>query len=91
MEAFGKVQTISGLPNSCSAQLMLERLAREVTKTMQRRRWHVPILCEFYPKELTLQGCNTNRGQKIQVRLRHPHNLFIFQDYDFILENLLHE
>lgn len=40
---------------------------------MEKRRWRVGKLAEFFPDNGGLLGLNVNRGQKILIRLRHAH------------------
>ena len=58
---------------------------------MQKRGFRVSLLKEFYPDDITLEGMNTNYGQKIQLRLRRPFDVNEFIYYDYLLDVLLHE
>ena len=42
-------------------------------------------MTEFYPPDPRLLGLNVNRGQKVCIRLRHPHRQSEFLPYEHIL------
>lgn len=75
---FGRVETLPMLPQRETARSMLEELANDegVRACMERRGWTVGCLAELYPEgnvgrsPVCVMGLNTNRGQKISLRLR---------------------
>jgi hypothetical protein len=66
------IKHLSKMPNSNEAKDLLNRAANIITPMLQRRKWKIKLLTEFYPNEKGLQGLNVNRGQAIKVRLRTP-------------------
>ena len=63
---------------------------------MQKHQWKVGILAEMYPEglvgqdEVTILGLNTNKGQKIELRLRTD-DLQGFRKIQSIKKTLYHE
>lgn len=70
---------------------ILQKLASMVKPIMRSHGLKVTTLCEFYPKNACLLGLNFNRGMKIFIRLRHPHNDKRFYTLTELLNTLLHE
>ncbi|KAI8878824.1 WLM-domain-containing protein [Backusella circina FSU 941] len=77
--------------NSEEALVILKKLVSQVKPIIRKRNWHVRYLCEFFPKNPNLLGCNVNRGYKINLRLRPHFDDTIFLEYNDILGTLLHE
>ncbi|CEM40093.1 unnamed protein product [Vitrella brassicaformis CCMP3155] len=73
------------------AKKMLQQAADQVQPIMIKRRWKVPLLVEFLPKNPALQGLNCNKGQKICIRMRRDKESGITHNYHFLLGTLLHE
>jgi hypothetical protein len=75
---FGSVETLQGLPDEERARHILESLAHDpaILHVMAKHRWSVGTLCEMYPEgmvgvsEVCLLGLNTNKGQRISLRIR---------------------
>ena len=72
------------------ALLMLKKIASMVKPIMRQRNWFVGTLAEFYP-EASLLGMNTNSGQKIELRLRHPGDENQFVPIEQVVDTMLHE
>ena len=70
---------------------MLRKVASIVKPIMRQRSWTVGTLSEFYPAENNLLGLNVNRGQKILLRLRHPHSDREFLPLESVVDTMLHE
>jgi hypothetical protein len=54
-----------------------------------KRKWTVPLLCEFEPADVQLLGLNVNAGAKILVRHCRAHGGFF--DETHVFGTLLHE
>jgi DNA-dependent metalloprotease WSS1 len=65
-----QISHLETLPNSNEAQNLLSRAARAVLPLLQRRKWKIGHLTEFYPNNPSLHGLNINQGYMIKVRLR---------------------
>lgn len=76
---------------SNEAKQLLEKLAQTVGPLMERKKWKVPILKEFFPANDGLLGLNVNRGQSILVRLRPHYNKDEFFPWEHILGTMIHE
>jgi hypothetical protein len=87
------VQTVAlkTMPNPALARELLERLVLVTAKVVEKRRWRVPVLKEFYPKNKGLLGLNVNRGQSIMIRLREGSDQFSFLPWHSVLGTLVHE
>jgi hypothetical protein len=70
---------------------MLRKGASCVKPLMRKRGWRVGVLGEFLPEQPNLLGLNTNRGEHIQIRLRHPGDTNQFLPFEQVLDTLLHE
>ena len=70
---------------------LLRKVASIVKPIMRQRTWRVGTLAEFYPAETSLLGLNTNRGQKIHLRLRYPHDDKQFLPLESVVDTMLHE
>lgn len=80
-----------GWANDSNAKRLLERAANQVKPIMAKRKWAIPLLCEFYPPAANLLGLNINHGSRIEIRVRSPQNRETFLPYESILGTLLHE
>ena len=78
-------------PREAEALEMLRKVASIVKPIMRQRAWRVGILTEFWPTEKNLLGLNSNRGQKICIRLRYPHDERQFLPLEDIVDTMLHE
>ena len=78
------------LPDQEEAQKLLEKVAWQVEPIMRKHGWTVPLLAEFLPKNEGLLGLNSNRGAKIQVRLRQTKESGLMP-YESALGTTLHE
>eukprot|EP01047_Picozoa_sp_COSAG01_P024421 COSAG01_NODE_1508_length_10054_cov_3.434713_10_plen_437_part_00 len=79
------------LVGQADAQQLLEKVSWQVQPIMRKHSWSVGVLAEFLPKNEGLLGMNTNRGQKIQVRLRRRKDDAHLMDYESVLGTMLHE
>lgn len=78
-------------PNKEDALIMLRDIAHRVSYLMREHRFKVGSLVEFYPKDKRLLGMNVNRGMKIMLRLRNPHDEYQFLSRESIIGTMLHE
>lgn len=78
-------------PRADQALHSLKKIASMVKPIMRRRSWRVGVLAEFYPAESNLLGLNTNRGQKINLRLRYPGDANQFLPLEEVVDTMLHE
>lgn len=85
-----KVETLKWNKDT-EAHALLQQAADQVKPIMVRRKWTVPLLCEFYPPASNLLGMNHNHGERIEVRLRSPRHHDTFLPYTSVLGTLLHE
>eukprot|EP00126_Sphaerothecum_destruens_P006876 Sdes_comp19567_c0_seq3m11244 len=85
-----KIVTL-GKYNDTYAKELISRSANQVFPIMLKRKWTVPFLTEFYPKDIRLLGLNRNRGQKVYIRLRPHFDEKTFLSYEDVLGTLLHE
>jgi hypothetical protein len=88
---FGAYNHLAQLPRAGEALFALRKAASCVKPLMRKRGWRVGILSEFLPEQPNLLGLNTNRGQHIQLRLRHPGDTNQFLQFEQVLDTLLHE
>ena len=79
------------LKNVNEAQQLLEKVHNLCKPIMQKYKWKVNLLTEFFPKDSHLLGLNVNRGEKICVRLRPANNRDVFLPYNSIVGTFLHE
>lgn len=86
-----KTVELSTLPNSQMARDLLERLRAATAKVVEKRKWRVGVLKEFYPKNKSLLGLNVNRGSSIMIRLRDGDDQFSFLPWHSLLGTLVHE
>jgi hypothetical protein len=93
MSAYEIVKTVelSGMPNPALAKDLLERLRLATKVVVAKRKWRVPVLKEFYPKNGGLLGLNVNGGQSIMIRLREARDQFTFLPWHSLLGTLVHE
>ena len=78
-------------PREADALQTLRKVASLVKPLMRQRGWKVGVLTEFYPPETNLLGLNWNRGQKICLRLRYPHDERSFIPLEQVADTMLHE
>ncbi|EED17070.1 zinc metallopeptidase, putative [Talaromyces stipitatus ATCC 10500] len=78
-------------PREDEALHMLKKIASLVKPIMRQRNWKVGTLAEFYPSARTLLGVNTNRGEKICLRLRYASDEYQFLALDHVVDTMLHE
>lgn len=86
-----KTVELAGMPNPALAKDLLERLRLTTAKVVENRKWRVPVLKEFYPKNRSLLGLNVNRGKSIMIRLREGHDQMAFLPWESVLGTLVHE
>jgi hypothetical protein len=93
MSAYEIVKTVelSSMPNPALAKDLLERLRLATKVVVAKRKWRVPVLKEFYPKNGGLLGLNVNGGQSIMIRLREARDQFTFLPWHSLLGTLVHE
>ncbi|KAM0248246.1 hypothetical protein ACHAQJ_009535 [Trichoderma viride] len=73
------------------ALTILKKVASLVKPIMRSRGWTVKELAEFYPTQQNLLGLNVNRGFRICLRLRYPHDQNQFLPTESIVDTMLHE
>lgn len=78
-------------PKADVALDLLHRIADQVQPIMEKRKWSVGTLAEFYPKQKNLLGININMGQTIRIRLRYAHDETRFMPYEELVCTMLHE
>ena len=78
-------------PREAEALKALQKIASLVKPIMRQRGWRVGILTEFWPPEKNLLGLNWNKGQKICLRLRYPHDESQFLPMEDVVDTMLHE
>lgn len=86
-----KIASLKRYPDKDYALDLLHQMARAVAPIIHEYKFKVGTLCEMYPKNACLLGLNVNRGQKILVRLRPPHNDRTFYPMSDLIGTLLHE
>ncbi|CAM1504362.1 Fc.00g019530.m01.CDS01 [Cosmosporella sp. VM-42] len=88
---FGAYKTLAGYPREEEAFQILRKVAKVVKHAMKARNWGVRTLAEFYPGDETLMGVNTDRGHKIQLRLRCSSDENSFLPFEDIMDTMCHE
>ncbi|GAN03547.1 WLM-domain-containing protein [Mucor ambiguus] len=78
-------------PRHDEALQLLKRLASQVKPVLLKHNWTIKNLVEFFPNNPNLLGMNTNKGWKINLRLRPHYDETQFLEYQDILGTLLHE
>lgn len=78
-------------PREAKALKLLQKVASLVLPIMKRRGLQVGILCEFWPSSERLMGQNYSKGEKINLRLRDPHDERKFLPLHLIIDVMLHE
>lgn len=63
------------------AKELLYRIAKVVIPLLQRRKWKIKLLNEFYPNNPSLHGLNVNQGERIQIRLRDSNKYIYIYNY----------
>ncbi|ODN95233.1 elongation factor 3 [Cryptococcus wingfieldii CBS 7118] len=91
MSLIGRFEHLPNRPKSDQARPLLEKIASQVKPIMSKRGWKVGTLAEFLPADPSLLGINTNRGQRINLRLRPPGAEDTFYEYDQLVLVMLHE
>lgn len=89
--SIGSIASLKRYANRDAALDMLHELAVKVAPVIHHYGFKVGALCEMFPRNPLLLGLNVNRGQKILVRLRHPHNDAEFLPMGDLVGTLLHE
>lgn len=87
----GEFHHLTSKPRSDEALHIIQRIASVVKPIMRVRNWRVGTLAEFYPQEANLLGLNTNRGEKIHLRLRYPGDHSQFMPFENVVDTMLHE
>ncbi|KAL2063338.1 hypothetical protein VTL71DRAFT_5143 [Oculimacula yallundae] len=82
---------LAQLPREKEALHSIKKIASLVKPLMRARGWTVGTLAEFYPDQQNLLGINQNRGQKICLRLRYPHDKTQFLPMEQVVDTMLHE
>ncbi|KAL7939115.1 WLM domain-containing protein [Trichoderma chlorosporum] len=82
---------LAQLRRADEALTILKKVASLVKPIMRSRGWKVRELVEFYPNQQNLLGLNVNRGMKICLRLRYPHDQNQFLPTESIVDTMLHE
>jgi hypothetical protein len=67
-----EISSLKNIPRQDEAKELIHRAANAVTPLLQRRKWRIIHLTEFYPKNPSLHGLNINHGSMIKIRLRTP-------------------
>lgn len=70
---FNEIEEINYLKNmnkSEEGKDLIYRVAKVIIPLLQRRKWKIKYLNEFYPTNSSLHGLNINRGYTIKIRLR---------------------
>lgn len=78
-------------PRADEALHTLRKIGSVVKPIMRQRSWRVGTLAEFFPTQHNLLGMNTNHGQLIQLRLRHPGDQTQFLPFEAVVDTMLHE
>ncbi|CAN6674565.1 DNA-dependent metalloprotease Wss1p [Trichomonascus vanleenenianus] len=86
-----EITSLKRKPERDHALYLLHRAASLVKPIMKKRSLKVGVLCEMFPKSPNLLGLNVNRGAKVCIRLRPPHNERVFYPMEEIVGTLLHE
>lgn len=86
-----KITVITRKKDSEKALKLLQEAAEAVTPLIQRKKWLISELIEFYPANQGLHGMNVNRGKKIMIRLRESYDENMFLAMESILHTLVHE
>lgn len=87
----GSVVVIKKLSDSDKALKLLRQAANIVSPLLERRKWKIKVLTEFFPANESLLGLNVNKGHTVKVRLREGSNESTFFNLDHILGTLIHE
>jgi len=95
---FHRISTLKFLPDEAKAQAILKSLATDpgILSCLKKHDWSVGTLAEMYPRgkvgvdPVCVLGLNTNKGQKIELRLRTD-DLKGFRKMENIRKVLYHE
>ncbi|EIW73578.1 hypothetical protein TREMEDRAFT_59752 [Tremella mesenterica DSM 1558] len=91
MSLVGRFEHLPNRPKSDAARPLLEKIASQVKPIMLKRGWKVGTLAEFTPADPSLLGNNTNKGERINLRLRPPGSPSSFYEFDQLVLVMLHE
>ncbi len=82
--------TVLDLPKKERAMELMREVAVWVEPVMKKHGWFVPCFAErnFHGGFL---GMNINGGQRIEIRLRPPHDLDSFIEVERLMDTMLHE
>jgi len=84
-----------GKTNDSEVRKQLDDAVKQVEPIMRSRKWSVPLLTEFEPKNACLLGLNVGGGggrtQVIKIRVRQPGRKNDLFPYTHTLGTLLHE
>jgi hypothetical protein len=88
-----KCQAITTLnwQNDGIAKELLTKASKMVQPIMIKHKLEIITLSEFFPSNPSLQGMNTNKGEKVEIRCREPSDQHRFYTIDYIVGTLLHE
>lgn len=87
----GKIASLKRYNDRDYALDLLHQMARAVAPIIHQYKFLVGTLCEMFPKNPGLLGLNVNKGQKILIRLRMPHNERSFFPMSDLIGTFLHE
>lgn len=85
------ISSLKRFPDKDYALDLLHQLAVAVAPIINHYNFKVGMLCEMSPKSPNLLGLNVNKGQKILIRLRTPHNEKLFFPMSDLIGTFLHE
>lgn len=85
-----KIVTLK-LKDESRAKEILQTVARQIQPILRKRKWNVPVLQEFYPKDKCLLGLNINQGECIKIRCRRASDQNSFYPMHEIMGTTLHE
>lgn len=87
----GKIGSLMRYPDRDYANSLLHDAVKQLAPLIHEYNFKIGLLCEMFPKSENLLGLNVNKGQKIMLRLRYPHNDRLFLPMSDILGTFLHE
>lgn len=85
-----KVETL-GWSGDSDVKKIFSKVCRQIQPILDKRKWNVGKLIEFYPNDKHLLGLNVGRGHEIKIRCRRPHDKNSFFEFNHILGTVLHE
>lgn len=83
-----RIKALSG-PTEQKSKKILENLSILATQICALRKWNVGSIEEFYPTTEGILGLNTNRGERIDIRLRNGNNEYL--EWNDLVGTLCHE